>query len=825
MRWYCLVLMASVGCIPESGGGSGDGGLDGAVARVLVDSGEAVGPGEPGDPTEDPPPADDPSPAAAADPDDDQPPAPAPECGDGIDNDGDGRTDYPGDADCGAAGDTSEGPLCTPELPFVEVPPGGGQLVVQPADGQPVGFASCGAGVGRETVLRVRIADPSTITVRAASRPAGHDVLLYVRTRCDRPGSELACRAPGPSAELRLLARPAGEHFVFVQWAGDGVVGPIEVTVTIEGAATECNDGEDNDGDGQRDLADPGCQRFADPEEADPPGRAECADGRDNDADGRLDWPADEHCEAAGDLREGPLCASADAETLGAGSHVLRVEPAEREQGDYDGRCGGWGPEQVYALAIDRPSSLQALVVGGSTLLHLRSACDEPASELTCREVFRGDVMTVRRLEPGLYFLFVDSDFGAGATDIQLDIAAIPTPACADDRDNDGDGATDLDDPGCVDGDDVDEVDPPSAPACANGEDDDGDGDIDYPDDADCHGAGHDVEQTRCLHHLTVEVGQRGGVYEFAPPVRDLTRGTCSFAPMPEQVFALTLDAPSVVEVRLETVGGFADTSISLRALCNRPATERACGRSALAPVRLEPGTYYVFAELGDSRGGDPLGGRVTFDIESLVRECDDEVDNDGDGLVDAADPGCAFGRDPSEDDPDDLPACADGEDNDEDGETDWPDDPQCVAAGAPSEQARCEAVPDVVELVQVGGDIQVDTSLRPPTHSFSCADADPTPVEVVAITLRVSSSLSIRTIDADYDTALELRGDCDDAATVVACDDDSGRRGDFGDGFDGLLSRVEAPRLEAGTYYALVGGFAGERGRATLEVTVRALE
>jgi uncharacterized repeat protein (TIGR01451 family) len=55
---------------------------------------------------------------------------------------------------------------------------------------------------------------------------------------------------------------------------------------------------------------------------------------------------------------------------------------------------------------------------------------------------------------------------------------------CSDGIDNDGDGLTDFpDDPGCIDGSDLDETDPPQ---CSDGIDNDGDGNTDYPDDPKC---------------------------------------------------------------------------------------------------------------------------------------------------------------------------------------------------------------------------------------------------------------------------------------------------------------------------------------------------
>ena len=63
---------------------------------------------------------------------------------------------------------------------------------------------------------------------------------------------------------------------------------------------------------------------------------------------------------------------------------------------------------------------------------------------------------------------------------------------------------------------------------------------------------------------------------------------------------------------------------------------------------------------------------------------CDDGIDNDGDGAIDTADPGCRDPLWPVED-----PACDDGIDNDLDGGTDWdgsPADLQCFKAYLTSE-------------------------------------------------------------------------------------------------------------------------------------------
>ena len=69
-------------------------------------------------------------------------------------------------------------------------------------------------------------------------------------------------------------------------------------------------------------------------------------------------------------------------------------------------------------------------------------------------------------------------------------------PACADGKDNDGDGKVDFpDDPGCSSAEDDDETDPPPPPKqCADGKDNDGDGKIDHPADPGCSSAEDDSE-------------------------------------------------------------------------------------------------------------------------------------------------------------------------------------------------------------------------------------------------------------------------------------------------------------------------------------------
>jgi hypothetical protein len=67
------------------------------------------------------------------------------------------------------------------------------------------------------------------------------------------------------------------------------------------------------------------------------------------------------------------------------------------------------------------------------------------------------------------------------------------------------------------------------------------------------------------------------------------------------------------------------------------------------------------------------------------VPDCQDGLNNDSDGLVDAAnDPGCTSPTDPRETNT--ARACDDGIDNDDDDQIDYPADPNCASPTGTSE-------------------------------------------------------------------------------------------------------------------------------------------
>ena len=98
--------------------------------------------------------------------------------------------------------------------------------------------------------------------------------------------------------------------------------------------------------------------------------------------------------------------------------------------------CGGGGPQQVIVVSLGQRSNVSFEIVERSfdTLIHLRSACDDAASEIACNDDGSPDDFLASRipedagtiaLDPGTYYLYIDSfggnGSGPGAVQITID--------------------------------------------------------------------------------------------------------------------------------------------------------------------------------------------------------------------------------------------------------------------------------------------------------------------------------------------------------------------------------------------------------------------
>jgi hypothetical protein len=248
---------------------------------------------------------------------------------------------------------------------------------------------------------------------------------------------------------------------------------------------------------------------------------------------------------------------------------------------------------------------------------------------------------------------------------------------CANGIDDDSDGVIDAADPDCEGGSAFEGP----VPACANGLDDDGDGAADRA-DPDCADERDDDERGREL-------------------------STCADGLDNDGNGLVDTDDPTCREERCDDGednrenGDDDELRDTEDPECARPDA----GPTADAAVRFNPG----LPEEGGGRARPaPLAGTEPETAGSTA--CTNAVDDDGDGLTDADDPGCRFFSAARRYAFEAAPACADGVDNDLDGRVDYPDDPECYAAADTNEGGASPptGTADVVGLRFDAGDGRV---------------------------------------------------------------------------------------------------------------------
>lgn len=252
--------------------------------------------------------------------------------------------------------------------------------------------------------------------------------------------------------------------------------------------------------------------------------------------------------------------------------------------------------------------------------------------------------------------------------------------------------------------------------------------------------------------------------------------GLCGGAAGGEFVFSYTIDHP-IERASFSTEHPETQTPavLYLRRPGCEPADELACDRgTADHPGRRlvldapTPGEVLVFVDTGAREG--PGQFRLSVDVEEIP-QCRDTLDNDADGRVDAADPGCGEANDPDEADPAAAPACADGQDNDADGLIDHPRDPDCLFAGGDREAPLC---PEGTNVLQVAAGQNVVALLDVQGNGGATASCDPLPgpENVLVVNLDEASHVTVEVLEngAPWATAVSMRSACADAATEFGC-------------------------------------------------------
>jgi hypothetical protein len=422
-----------------------------------------------------------------------------------------------------------------------------------------------------------------------------------------------------------------------------------------------CFDGADNDGDGLIDCVDPDC--FFTPFCPEPVEL--CSNGRDDDADGLIDCE-DSDCLGAPEC--GDVCPSGDL-----GRSIGIFVAAGNTSGGTDssqGSCGGGdAPETSFSwrAPADGVYAVDTLGSAFDTVLYARArSCD--GDEVLCDDDTGGAQSRIELVASRnqRFVIFVDG-FRSNAGFFQLNITSLTPDSefglCSDDEDNDGDGRTDCDDPDCF-GDATCEE---PIENCANGRDDDGDGLVDCR-DPDC---------------------------EF-DPFCGATPEDCANGRDDDGDGAVDCDdrdcaeSPSCFQVEI-CDNGFDDDRNGLI-----DCADFACFD--------DPNCRVPVPEICDNGEDDDLDGRIdcadvdcTLDPSCFFSEnCTNGRDDDGDGLIDCADPSCIF--EPSCNGEN----CSNGIDDDGDGAIDC-EDVECII------EPECAGSEDCFNGIDDDGDGAID--------------------------------------------------------------------------------------------------------------------
>ncbi|MBV8763221.1 MAG: hypothetical protein JO257_38410 [Deltaproteobacteria bacterium] len=250
-----------------------------------------------------------------------------PECGDGRDNDGDGHIDYPADTQCQAASSTSEACATHEIVPAITAAATMGDTTNAVDD-----FSlTCGGTGDPDLTYRIDVPALATLNVSATTTTGWFPTLALFDSTCG--GTALACTTTIAQANVA-----AGTYYLTIDGEFSGEKGPFTLNVSgqikigqscegalaVAGALTcvpgsacagtagsrtcqpaACNDGIDNDHDGKIDYPnDPGCDSPSDNDEANPATLPVCSNMMDDDADGTTDWPNDYGCSSAAGTSE-----------------------------------------------------------------------------------------------------------------------------------------------------------------------------------------------------------------------------------------------------------------------------------------------------------------------------------------------------------------------------------------------------------------------------------------------------------------------------------------------------------------------------------------
>lgn len=223
-----------------------------------------------------------------------------PECGDGVDNDSDTMIDYPADTTCKAAGDSSESCMTSEGVVAITMPQTMGDTTNATSDLNPTCASSSGSGPDR--TYRLDLPAMQSLSMNMTASFDTSTVLL--NSSCG--GTAIACSDP---LNMSVGALAAGTYYFVV----DGYFSTSKGTYTINTSGKIAN-GAPCDA---HPLAQSGaltcgsgyaCKGTTGAKTCQP---AACGDGMDNNGNGKTDYPADPGCTSTSDDSEDNVCPGA----------------------------------------------------------------------------------------------------------------------------------------------------------------------------------------------------------------------------------------------------------------------------------------------------------------------------------------------------------------------------------------------------------------------------------------------------------------------------------------------------------------------------------
>jgi hypothetical protein len=354
------------------------------------------------------------------------PGAGCPQCADGIDNDSDGMTDWPNDPNCVSASGTSESCVDTDTVVTIAAPTTSGTTVGAHNDTS----QTCGSSTATAPEVTFRVHAPMAldslhIVTTPSSSPFFDAVTAVYGPSCG--GTALACQDTAP---ITLTDLAAGDTFIVV----DGYsTGSGTFTLGVSGQIKNNQKCEDPlvtagvllCGPTATCTGTPGNKKCV---------PAACSDGIDNNGDGKIDYPLDPGCTSPSDNTEDTVCPGvncpvcADGTDNDSDTHV-----------DYAADMSCWaasGNSEAFCNGVETDRAVNiytSIMTGTTTGLH-----SDIATESCQNNASGNDVAFALQLPVSVATLTLDTSGSSFDTVLSLRNSACAAEIACDDDGGDG---------------------------------------------------------------------------------------------------------------------------------------------------------------------------------------------------------------------------------------------------------------------------------------------------------------------------------------------------------------------------------------------------